>query len=134
MMSQPFVEFLLANKKIDESSADRISRWAMRNQEPIGMIAVDHGLIVGRQIDEVLDRQKHSKRKFGELAIEMELLNEENVTVLLQIQQLRMLTGILEALALCGIQSLDDGFRLLSDFVTGRGCGAFDVRETAEAV
>ena len=133
-MHVAFIESLVAKAAIREAMAIDVKQWALRNKKPIGMIAVDHGLIVGRQIDEVLDRQKHSKRKFGELAGEMGLLSREKVDVLLQVQQLRMLTGILEALALCGIQSLEEGLLLLSDFVAQRGRGAFDVRETAEAV
>jgi hypothetical protein len=87
------------------------------NQEPIGLIAVDHGLIKGRQIDEVLDCQRNTNKKFGEIGVELGLLTEQKVGSLLQIQKYRVLTSITEALALAGQLSLDAGVRLLSDFV-----------------
>jgi hypothetical protein len=81
------------------------------------MIAVDHGLIIGQQIDEILNRQRESKLKFGELAVEMGLPTPDKVRTLLQIQQSRMLTDTVEALALAGVIPLMTGVHLLSDFV-----------------
>ena len=117
-MKVPFVRFLLSRGEISEEMADQIGRWPLRHREPIGMIAVDHGLIIGQQIDEILDRQRESKLKFGELAVEMGFLTPDKVRTLLHIQHSRMLTGTVEALALAGVVPLMTGVHLLSDFVT----------------
>jgi hypothetical protein len=115
-MSAAFVEFLVSTGRISAQTADRITRWAMHNQQPIGMIAVDHALVIGRQIDEILYRQRRSNLKFGQIAVELGYLSQEKVDILLRIQRSRMLAHIIEALALSGLIPLEDGISLLSDF------------------
>ncbi len=130
-MKLPFVQFLISSGEIPEGAANRISQRAVHNKEPIGMIAVDHGLIVGHQIDEILDRQRHSKLKFGELAIDMGLFTQEKVQTLLQIQQFRTLARVMEALALANVLSLPAGVLLLLEFASEQPGECFTERTTA---
>ena len=125
-MQIPFVQFLLSRGEINGNTAERIDRWAQRNREPIGMIAVDHGLIIGRQIDEVLERQENSSRKFGELAVQLRFMTAEKVERLLPIQQFRVLSAIVEALSLCGAIPLHEGIQLVAEFAREHPEDCFD--------
>ena len=119
---------------ITEQAAQRISQWTLRNYERLGMIAIDHGLIIGRQIDEILDHQRRSDLKFGEIAVELGFLTQDKVDILLQIQHYRMLTGITEAVHLSSLLSLADGIRMLSDFVREQPGECFTRCENARTV
>jgi hypothetical protein len=133
VMKLSFIDTLVARGAVSNDSATIIRRWVSCNKKPIGMIAVEHGLINGHQIDDILDRQKRGKKKFGELAVEMGLLDHDKVVILLQIQRLRAFIAITEVLALAGIMPLDEGFRAFREYLDEQGCGAFELCETVEA-
>lgn len=119
-MEMPFLSYLRSTGRLSHSDVERISRWAMSNREPIGMIAVAHGLITGEQIDEVLDRQRQSGEKFGQVGIELGLLTEKQVQTLLEIQRQRMVTVVLEALSLSESLPLREGLLAHAEFITSQ--------------
>lgn len=128
----PFVEFLASETEISPSVADQISTWAVRQQKPLGMIAVDHGLIIGPQIDDVLDRQRQTKKMFGEIAIEMGFLTQAKLDELLNIQGFRVHSSIVEALGLAGVVPFSTGVGLLSNYIQREPDAIFAVNATAD--
>jgi len=56
-MKHPFVQYLINQSLIPGAVARRLTENSRGVREPIGMIAVDHGLLNAEQIDTVLDRQ-----------------------------------------------------------------------------
>jgi len=119
-MEMPFLNFLQSTGRLSADEVERISRWAASNREPIGMIAVAHGLITGEQIDEVLDHQRRSGSKFGQIGVELGLLTEKQVQTLLEIQHHRTVMAVLEAMALSESLPLIEGLRAQSEFITTR--------------
>jgi hypothetical protein len=83
-------------------------------REPIGMIAVGHGILSPDQIDTVLARQRGSGERFGDIAVDLGLLTRQQVDVLIRIQEFRSSAEIIEALSLAGILPIEDGVRQLS--------------------
>lgn len=102
-MSNLFLQDLMDQSLLTPSEGERIAAWAARQQDPIGIIAVEHGLIVGRQIDAVLERQRITGLRFGETGIELGYLTESNVKTLLEIQQVRSWQRVLEVVMLAGL-------------------------------
>jgi hypothetical protein len=113
-----FTEYLISRREITEAAGEGLGTWSLRNREPIGIIAVEHGLISGHQVDEILDRQRGSKARFGELAVEMGLLKDAEVSWLIEVQNFRAVSSVAEALALSGLMPFNNAARLLADFVT----------------
>lgn len=117
-MEHPFIGFLSERDLIPPHVATRFTQRKGFMREPIGMIAVSHGLIKAQQIDEILDRQRECRNKrFGEIAVELGCLTETQVDTLVLIQQFRSSQDIAEALALAGVMSMEDAARHLGAFL-----------------
>jgi hypothetical protein len=133
MSNVPFFDYLLKIGVITEDAHERLagfSRWA---REPIGMIAVQHGLIRNNEIDRVLDAQRKSKLRFGDLAVEMNLLSRRQVDRLLEVQNFRIMTDLFEALVLAGTLEHHEALRHLADFIH-RECDAEACVESRECM
>jgi hypothetical protein len=102
-MSNLFLQDLVEQGLLSPAESERIAAWASRQQDPIGIIAVEHGLIVGRQIDEVLERQRITGQKFGETAVSLGYLTSANIDTLLEIQQQRAWQRVMEVVMLGGL-------------------------------
>jgi hypothetical protein len=62
----------------------------MKTLVPIGQLALEEGILTGRQVRDVLRAQSGMPRvRFGELAVEMRLMKRRDVTRLLMIQDER---------------------------------------------
>jgi len=117
-MQHPFVAFLIERDLIPPGVGKRLTDKKDFIREPIGMIAVSHGLLRANEIDIVLDRQRECKdRRFGQIAVELEFLTEEQVEILVKIQEFRTSADISEALALAGVLSCEDTARYLGAFL-----------------
>ena len=101
-----FLDHLLERGLISQSCHEDLSRWSMHSRVPLGMLAVHHGLLTGEGFDAILDAQRSSSKLFGELAVEMGLLNESHVPVLLDIQTFQIACSVAQAAALSGAMSL----------------------------
>ena len=117
-MNQRFIGFLAGRGVISEAVAERMAHSRSCVREPIGMIAVGHGLLRPDQIDLILDRQRNSSLRFGDLAIELGCLTQEQVELLLAIQEFRASAAAAEAMALAGTLPWDDVVRYLGAFLT----------------
>jgi len=82
------------------------------------MIAVGHGILDPNAIDKVLDHQRGSDERFGEIAIRLGLLTHEQVAALMKIQDFRLSAEVAEALALSGILPIEDAAVHLSSYFT----------------
>lgn len=107
-MQHPFIEFLMERDLVPVSVAKRLIEDKRYVREPIGMIAVSHGLLRPDQIDTILDHQDDSNKRFGEVATELGFLTEQQVETLIKIQQARVPTDIAEVLALAGVLSCEE--------------------------
>lgn len=115
-MEHPFIQFLLERDIVSESVARRFTENKRYVREPIGMIAVDHGLLDVSQIDEILDRQSETDKRFGEIAVEMGFMSEAQVERLVKIQANRVPADIAEILALAGVITCEDAVQYLGAF------------------
>jgi hypothetical protein len=113
---QAFVQYLIERGLVPEPVGRRLAhRHSVR--EPIGMIAVSHGLISPMEIDVILDRQRATQEKFGEAAVALGMLTAEQVDLLIKIQEFRSSSEIAEALALSGTLTIEDAARYLGAFL-----------------
>ena len=116
-MSNPFLESLVIGGILTAEEAERVNQWTSYRREPIGSIAAEHDILTENQIDEVLNRELHSDRKFGEIAIECGYLTRPTVERLLQLQQYQMLTATIEPLVLSGRLTFTLAVGLLGTFL-----------------
>ena len=112
-----FFDYLLNKGVITEDARDLLGGFSSWAREPIGMIAVQHGLIRNNDIDRVLDAQRSSTLRFGDLAIEMKLLSRPQVDRLLEVQSFRMMTDLFEALVLAGLLEYHEALKHLQQFI-----------------
>ena len=112
-----FFDYLLNKGVITENARDHLVGFSPWAREPIGMIAVQHGLIRNNEIDRVLDAQRSSTLRFGDLAVEMNLLSRSQVDRLLSVQSFRIMTDLLEALVLAGLLEYQEALRHLAEFI-----------------
>lgn len=122
-MSNPFVEFLCRKGLLTREQADRVSSWASGRHDPIGIIAVEHGLILGRQIEEVLGQQRDCDWRFGQVAVELGHLTRPCLDHLLHIQKQRQWARVAEAVVLAGILPAEKVFRAYAEFVLDHAAG-----------
>ena len=120
-MSHPFVEFLIEGDLAPQEVGGQLAGQSKFIREPIGMIAVSHGLIQSEQIDVILDRQRECKQRFGEIAVELGFLAHGQVNTLVKIQEFRAAGNIAECLALAGVLSFEDAAQCLGAFLV-RDC------------
>ncbi|HOA74861.1 MAG TPA: hypothetical protein PL151_18330 [Phycisphaerae bacterium] len=118
-MQHPFITFLMERQLIPAHASRHLSGMRALVREPIGMIAVGHGLLAAHEIDRILDRQRESTDRFGEIAVEMGVLTAEQVETLIKIQEFRTASAICEALSLAGILPCEDAFRYLGAYLAG---------------
>ena len=116
-MQHPFVEFLIARDLVPKNVGDLLSGTCRVVREPIGMVAVGHGVLSADQIDGILDRQRESQKLFGEIAVELGFLTPEQVETLVKIQEFRVGAQISEALALAGVLSCEESIQYLGAYL-----------------
>jgi hypothetical protein len=112
-MEHPFVKYLSDRDLIPPGASRHLARTPC---EPIGMIAVNHGLLQVPQIDRILDAQRGSQERFGEIAVRMGFLTAKQVDLLVKIQEFRAAVAITEALALAGVLKYEDAVRYLGTY------------------
>jgi hypothetical protein len=115
-MRREFADYLLAKRIINESALQRLADDGWNIRDPIGLLAYSHGLLPGDGIEEILSKQRDMDLRFGETAIRMGLLTNQQVEILLLIQQYRAAMELGEALALTGQADYDEVMRALHQF------------------
>lgn len=116
-MIHGFVDFLVDRGYVTPEQAERIEAWSSRQHDPIGIIAVEHGLIIGRQIDEVLEAQVQEGGLFGIHAVDLGHLNRGTLDALLEVQRVRHWSRVAEAVVLAGILPAPEIFRAFGQFI-----------------
>jgi len=115
----PFVEFLVERGFLSAEVARWLSGKGKFVREPIGAIAVCHGMLRPDQIDVILDRQGTSGNLFGEIAVEMGFMTKDQIDLLIRVQAFRACADIAETLILGGALSYEDAVQNLGVFLAG---------------
>lgn len=116
-MASPFVDHLRSTGLLSQEQAERVQIWASGRHDPIGIIAVEHGLLIGTQIEELLAHQRDGDWLFGELAVKLGYLTRPSLDQLLEIQRQRQWARVAEAVALSGILPTRQVFCAYARFV-----------------
>ena len=117
-MRSAFLEFLVAKGVVPQDRLDHLGTLLRCAPEPMGSIAFSYGMVTGADIDAILDEQRQSQRRFGEIAVDLGILTHDQVEVLLRVQHLRGAVETAEALALSGLGSIDEMITQLGHFLT----------------
>jgi hypothetical protein len=118
-MQHPFVQFLIDRDLVSPAAAQQLLGRGCLVREPIGMIALSHGLLQATQIDAILDWQRNCSERFGEIAVSLGFLTAAQVDLLVKIQEFRAACAITEALALSDVLGYEDSVRYLGAFLAG---------------
>ncbi len=83
-----FGEYLVAEGRLREEQLTRALAEQKRRQVPLGLLAIHSGLMVPEQVHRVLRTQSHRRiwRRFGDLAVELDLLDAGSLQQLLRNQ------------------------------------------------
>lgn len=120
-MQYRFVDFLIDRELIDSAAVGRILKHSPFTREPLGMIAAEHSLLLPEEVNLVLDQQRSgNERRFGEVALELDLLRAEQIEELLKIQEFRVAAHVAETLALGEVLSAREVFLALAIFLETR--------------
>lgn len=121
LSTSDFARFLANRLRLDPDEILTSSDWAGTGNT-IGAIALRLGLLDLDQIDRILDMQDSDKRLFGEIAINLEFMTEEQVEGLIQLQRYHQLLEAGEALVLRGIITMEQLQETLLEFYRLHGC------------
>lgn len=128
MVQDEFIQYLREKGVLTSDVGPLLEKQQVHVREPIGMIALRHGLIQGWHVDRILQEQRVSKLRFGELAVRLNVLTETQVDALVRIQGFRMINEALEVLVLAGVVGFDKAVEHLVAFLQWRleaaACGA----------
>ncbi len=116
-MRDAFIDFLGTRSSLPVEAGERLRTLLRGAPEPIGSIAFKYGLIASGDIDLILDHQRKNHRPFGMIAIELGILTKVQLKALLKVQQMRAAVEIAEALALAGIQPVEQIMTNLGEFM-----------------
>lgn len=117
LLKREFAEFLVATNRIPPDVLETASGGNWTAREPIGRLALLHGLIEPSAIDEIVRRQQDANDLFGQTAIQMGLLTRDQLAALLAGQAVRGCAEVLEDLVLSGHLSLRAGIAALAEFL-----------------
>lgn len=81
-----FGEFLCQSGQLSLDQLTNVLDRYFSQREPIGQLALRRRFLESKQIDEILEVQKTSAKRFGEIAIELGSLSDSHVTVLIGMQ------------------------------------------------
>jgi hypothetical protein len=83
MFGQFFGEFLLQRRAVTRLQLDAALRYQKERNKPVGLMAMDFGLLNGAQVSTVLEEQLVTGEQFGRIAVSLGLLTEESLHRLL---------------------------------------------------
>jgi hypothetical protein len=121
-MKAAFADYLVATGRVSRDRLELIPRSEWLYREPIGRLAMFHGLLSGVDVEEVLRQQRNDDQLFGEIAIRMGMITREQLDVLFRGQSIRACLELIEDLALAGILDFSAGLSAVNEFVGGYGC------------
>lgn len=117
-MKQAFADHLLTTGRISSESLNSMSYAGWLPHEPIGRLAVIHGLLTGNDVDAIMREQKLGRGSFGQIAKHLELLTENQIRFLLIGQAARACLELLEVLVLAETLSMASGLEAMAEFIS----------------
>jgi hypothetical protein len=115
-----FAEYLVATGRIERDRLELIPKSEWLYREPIGRLAMLHGLLSGVDVEEVLRQQRYNDQRFGEVAVRMGMITREQLDVLFRGQAIRACLELIEDLALAGALEFNAGLAAVNEFVSSR--------------
>ncbi|MBL4886346.1 MAG: HDOD domain-containing protein [Planctomycetaceae bacterium] len=107
----------LVNKEVmDIPSISRSLLQVTPDKRALGKMAIELDLIQPDQLEEILDNQKVSKLRFGEIAIQLGYLTQNELIQLLA-WQAEPPERLIHAIAQCGYFPIEQGRLLLGEFI-----------------
>ncbi len=107
----------LVNKEVmDIPTLSRALLQVAADKRPIGEIAVELGLMQPENIETILEAQKKSKGRFGKIAIELGYLTPEQLVQMIA-WQVEPPDRLITAIAKCGYFSVERGRLLLGEYL-----------------
>ena len=110
-----FEKFLLERLNLPSEESIRSLRWA-GTANTIGAIALRLDLLDLDQITNVLDIQERNQQLFGQIAINLEYITEQQVNDLIQLQRYHQLIDIGEILVIRGMITIERLQELILEF------------------
>lgn len=86
MFCRCFGDYLLGKNIITQEQYDSVLSYRKTNRVKLGLIAVEQKLLTVTKAEEVNRLQMKMDKRFGDIAVEMGYLNEEEVSMLLKMQ------------------------------------------------
>jgi hypothetical protein len=117
-MKAAFADYLVSSGRVERDRLELIPRSEWLYREPIGRLAMLHGLLSGVDVEEILRHQHHGDQRFGEIAVRMGMLTWDQLGVLFRGQSMRACLELVEDLALAGILDFNAGIAAISEFVS----------------
>ena len=106
---------LVKKKLISADQCIEAVDLVLSNRDPIGKIALLSGMLTVAEVGRVLYQQAGSKKTFGEMARELQLLNEDDIKTLLYRQTEGELT-ICDSLVALQVLSQEEADRELENY------------------
>jgi len=120
LSTSDFGRFLANRLHLDPDEILNASDWAGTGNT-IGALALRLGLLDLDQIDRILDMQDADKRLFGEIAVNLEFITEDQVEGLIQLQRYHQLLEAGEALIIRGLVTIEQLQESLLEYYRERG-------------
>lgn len=117
-MKAAFAEHLIATGRVTRDQLELIPRSEWLYREPIGRLAMMHGLLSGVDVEEILRQQHTDERLFGEIALRLGMLTREQLDVLFRGQSIRACLELTEDLALAGLIEFNAGLEAAIEFIS----------------
>lgn len=133
-MKTEFAEHLITTERMTRERLEAIPRNEWMYREPIGRLAMMHGLLSGDDVEEILRHQHTDDRLFGEIAVQLGMINRHQLDVLVRGQSIRACLELVEDLALAGILEFKTGLEATIEFVSGYDFAAMVERHAAGRV
>lgn len=89
-ITDEFARFLLTRRIVDEKTLLKALNIQRKKSTLVGVIAIQEKMITVDQLQDILEKRLEEQRYFGEIAIDLGYLKDEDVEELLRIQKKRM--------------------------------------------
>ena len=133
LSTSDFERFLVKRLQLDPEESLQSSDWAGTGNT-IGALALRLGVLDLDQIDRILDMQEEDKRRFGEIAVNLEFMTERQVQRLIQLQRYHQLLEAGEILVLRGLVTVEDLQQSLVEFYRQNDAVTAPTPEAVEAI
>jgi hypothetical protein len=113
-----FLDFLVSTDRVRSEQIGSVAAAGTDAWEPIGRLALLHGIISPDDIDKILSLQKKGNEYFGQIAIQLGLITESQLALILTGQAVRACLELIETLVIGEVLDLPVGLSALTEFIT----------------